>query len=83
MGKVIQIEVPENVAKFIEKNTRLKEEIVKKIVEETIYEKIIKEGKVSKEIINFLVQEEDVLLENEDEILRNIKKKERERVKWL
>ena len=48
MGKVIQIEVPENVAKFIEKNTRLKEEIVKKIVEETIYDKIIKEEKYPK-----------------------------------
>jgi hypothetical protein len=83
MGKIIQIEVPEEVAKFIEKNARLKEKIVKKIIEETVYDKMIKEGKVSKEVINFLVQEEDVSLEDEEEILREIKKKERERVKWL
>ena len=45
---------------------------------------MIKEGKVSKEVINFLVQEEDVSLEDEEEILlRETKKKERERVKWL
>ena len=60
MGKIIQIEVPEEVAKFIEKNARLKEKIVKKIIEEIIYDKMIKEGKVSKDVINFLVQEEDV-----------------------
>jgi hypothetical protein len=84
MGKIIQIEVPEEVAKFIEKNARLKEKIVKKIIEETVYDKMIKEGKVSKEVINFLVQEEDVSLEDEEEILlRETKKKERERVKWL
>jgi len=39
MGKIIQIEVPEEVAKFIEKNARLKEKIVKKIIEETVYDK--------------------------------------------
>ena len=83
MGKIIQIEVPEEVAKFIEKNARLKEKIVKKIIEEIIYDKMIKEGKVSKDVINFLVQEEDVSLEDEEGILREIKKKERERVKWL
>jgi hypothetical protein len=83
MGKIIQIEVPEEVAKFIEKNARLKEKIVKKIIEEIIYDKMIKEGKVSKDVINFLVQEEDVSLEDEEGILREIKKKERERAKWL
>ena len=83
MGKIIQIEVPEEVAKFIEKNARLKEKIVKKIIEETVYDKMIKEGKVSKEVINFLVQEEDVSLEDEEILLRETKKKERERVKWL
>ena len=44
---------------------------------------MIKEGKVSKEVINFLVQEEDVSLEDEEILLRETKKKERERVKWL
>jgi len=36
---------------------------------------MIKEGKVSKEVINFLVQEEDVSLEDEEILLRETKEK--------
>ena len=65
------------------KKCEIKGKNCQKIIEETVYDKMIKEGKVSKEVINFLVQEEDVSLEDEEILLRETKKKERERVKWL
>jgi len=82
MPKIIQIEVPEEFAEIIEKNSELKNKFVSKVVE-SIAKEFIEKGKIPKQILDYLAKEEDVLLENGEEILKEIKKKERERVKCL
>jgi hypothetical protein len=82
MPKIIQIEVPEEFAEIIEKNSELKNKFVSKVVE-SIAKEFIEKGKIAKQILDYLAKEEDVILENEEEILKEIKKKERERVKCL
>jgi len=80
MGKIIQIEVPEEVANVIESNPKYSEIIRRKLIE-TVFEEEFTKGVVSKDVLNYLAKEEDVLLENEDEVIRKLK--EKERVKWL
>jgi len=80
MGKVIQIEVPEEVVKVLEENPKLKETITREIINKVYYEKMVK-GKISRELLNTLVGERDIILEDEEKILKELRKKSKERIK--
>ena len=79
MGKVIQIEVPEEVVEVLEKNPKLKEAITKEIINKISYEEMQK-GKISKDLLNLLVGEKDVVFEDEEEILKELREKAKSRV---
>ncbi len=79
MGKVIQIEVPEEVVEVLERNPKLKETITKEIINKISYEEMQK-GKISKDLLNLLVGEKDVVFEDEEEILKELREKAKSRV---
>ena len=79
MGKVIQIEVPEEVVEVLEKNPKLKEAITKEIINKISYEEMQK-GKISKDLLNLLVGEKDVVFEDEEEILKELREKAKSRL---
>jgi len=78
MGE-IRIEVPEEVKRLIEENPRLKEAIAREIVNKIIYAKIA-EGSISKDLLNIAAGAEDVILEDEEAVLKKLRDKARERI---
>lgn len=78
MPKVI-IEVPEEIERLIEKNPKLKETITQEIINKVIYTKMI-EGSISKDLLNIAVEVEDVILKDEEAVLKELRNKARERV---
>ena len=78
MPKVI-IEVPEEIERLIEKNPKLKETITQEIISKLIYTKMI-EGSISKDLLNIAVEVEDVILKDEEAVLKELRNKARERV---
>ena len=78
MPKVI-IEVPEEIERLIEKNPKLKETITQEIINKLIYTKMI-EGSISKDLLNIAVGVEDVILKDEEAVLKELRNKARERV---
>ncbi len=80
MGRVIQIEVPEEVIKILEENPKLKEIITREIINKVYYEKMTK-GEISRELLNALVGEKDIILEDEEKILKELRIKSKERIK--
>ncbi len=81
MAKVIQIEVPDELASIVDNPEYV--EIIKKKIVEVVIEEEFNKGVISKDVLNHLAKEEDVLLENEEKIIRKLREKEKERVKWL
>ena len=79
MGE-IRIEVPEDVKRLIEENPELKEAITREIINKIIYAKIA-EGSISKDLLNIATGVKDVILENEEAVLKELRDKARERVK--
>ena len=75
----IRIEVPEEVKRLIEENPELKEAITKEIVDKIIYTKIA-EGSISKELLNIAAGTEDIMLEDEEAALKELRDKARERI---
>lgn len=78
MPKVI-IEVPEEIERLIEKNPKLKETITQEIINKLIYTKMI-EGSISKDLLNIAVEVEDVILKDEEAVLKELRNKARDRV---
>ncbi len=78
MPKVI-IEVPEEIERLIEKNPKLKETITQEIINKVIYTKMI-EGSISKDLLNIAVGVEDVILKDEEAVLKELRNKARDRV---
>ena len=78
MPKVI-IEVPEEIERLIEKNSKLKETIIQEIINKVIYTKMI-EGSISKDLLNIAVGVEDVILKDEEAVLKELRNKARDRV---
>ena len=78
MGE-IKIEVPEEVKRLIEENPELKEAITREIVNRIIYAKIA-EGSISKDLLNIAAGVEDVILEDEEAVLKKLRDKARERI---
>jgi len=73
MGE-IRIEVPEEVKRLIEENPELKEAITE--VVNRIYAKI-SEGSISKDLLNIAAGAEDVILEDEEAVLKKLRGKAR------
>lgn len=75
----IKIEVPEEVKRLIEENPELKEVITREIVNKIIYTKIA-EGSISKELLNIATGVEDIMLKDEEAVLKELRDKARERI---
>jgi len=75
----IKIEVPEEVKRLIEENPELKEVITREIVNKIIYTKIA-EGSISKDLLNIATGVEDIMLKDEEAVLKELRDKARERI---
>ncbi len=79
MVKTIYIDVPDEIEEMLKNDPKLKESLQKDLIKKLAYNEIEK-GDISPTLLDLSVGEEEVTLENEEEIVENLRNKAMKRL---